>query len=362
MFHKGVNMKLRNIIIIGVVFLIIIVVSLIIIFIILKPKLKAKKNINITNIQKFEFSYTKGYAMNSNIVYIMECEDDCLVTIKPYDKSEQEKVEAKIDDEFIKQLEKILNKYSVSKWDGFDKAAKNVLDGDSFHVYITYDDNQRVSASGYMMWPDRYKNVRGEIDELFMDVYEQNHGIEVDLKPIIYLYPEKKAEVSVKLGYPEKLTVSYPTYQDSWDVIAYPNGTLIDKKTNQELYALFWEGFNTVNKGVQKEGFIVEGKDIQKFLEDKLTFLGLNDKEREEFIIYWLPKLQNNKYNYIRFETMKEQNKNMPLIINPKPDTIIRINMEYKKLEKKIDIQPQKLNKVNRKGFTVVEWGGTILK
>ena len=58
---------------------------------------------------------------------------------------------------------------------------------------------------------------------------------------------------------------------------------------------------------------------------------------------------------------MEEQNTNMPLIINPKPDTLIRINMEYKALNKEISVIEQHLTKMERKGYTVVEWGGTIL-
>ena len=89
---------------------------------------------------------------------------------------------------------------------------------------------------------------------------------------------------------------------------------------------------------------IVKGEDALSFLEEKLEILGLNYKEQEEFIIYWLPKLDSNKYNYIRFETLEEQNNNMPLLITPKPDTLIRINMEYMPLDEKIDIKEQQLH------------------
>ena len=57
-------------------------------------------------------------------------------------------------------------------------------------------------------------------------------------KPIIYLYPEEEIEVSVRLGKPEKITCSYPKYGNGWDVVAKPDGTLIDKDTNRELYSL----------------------------------------------------------------------------------------------------------------------------
>ena len=94
-------------------------------------------------------------------------------------------------------------------------------------------------------------------------------------------------------------------------------------------------------------------------MEEKLAVLGLNYKESEEFIVYWLPKLEKSKYNYIRFQTMDEINRTMELDIDPKPDTLIRVMMEFKPLDKKISVKEQKLVKVERVGYTVVEWGGT---
>lgn len=182
-------------------------------------------------------------------------------------------------------------------------------------------------------------------------------------KPIIYLYPTETTEVSVKLGNPEKLTCSYPKYkEEGWNVIAKPNGDLTDIETGRNLYSLYWEGKNENAKMNMKEGFVVKGEDTIKFLEEKLEILGLNEKEAEEFIIYWLPKLEKNKYNYIRFATKEEINQNMPLEINPKPDTIIRILMEFKGLDKYIEIPEQKLDTPIREGFVAVEWGGTELK
>ena len=60
-----------------------------------------------------------------------------------------------------------------------------------------------------------------------------------DDKPIIYLYPEREQEISVKLGQPENIICSYPEYKTEWNVIAKPNGDLIDLDTNRNLYALW---------------------------------------------------------------------------------------------------------------------------
>ena len=71
--------------------------------------------------------------------------------------------------------------------------------------------------------------------------------------------------------------------------------------------------------------------------------------------------MEHNNYNYIRFVGNEEQDKYMPLEVNPKPDTVIRILMEFMPLDKKIEVKEQKLEKATRNGFTVVEWGGTLL-
>lgn len=113
---------------------------------------------------------------------------------------------------------------------------------------------------------------------------------------------------------------------------------------------------------MEDDGFVVKGEDTAKFLEEKLSILGLTEREAEEFIIYWLPKMEQNKYNYIRFATEKEINTNMAIEINPNPDTIIRILMTYKRLENPIQVEEQNLTTPNRDGFVAVEWGGTEIK
>lgn len=181
-------------------------------------------------------------------------------------------------------------------------------------------------------------------------------------KPIIYLYPTYDMNVSVKLINKENIIHSYPKYQDGWNVLAKTNGTLKDVQTNRELYSLYYESNNSINFKVENEGFVVKGEDTSEFLEEKLSILGLSERETEEFIIYWLPKLEKNKYNYIRFATKDEIEANMPLKIDPKPDTIIRVLMTYKEIDNPINVKEQKLIPQTRKGFVAVEWGGSEIK
>ena len=180
-------------------------------------------------------------------------------------------------------------------------------------------------------------------------------------KPIIYIYPTEESEVTVKLLEPDKITHSYPKYEEKWEVLAKPNGDLTYIENGRELYSLYYESLLTTGEKRTDEGFCVKGEDTIVFLEEKLEILGLSQTEAQEFIIYWLPKLESNKYNYIRFATNEEIEKNMPLEITPKPDSLIRINMVFKGLNNKIDIKEQILETPLREGFVVVEWGGTEL-
>ena len=176
-------------------------------------------------------------------------------------------------------------------------------------------------------------------------------------KPIIYIYPEENGtKVSVTVSNPEKLTCTYPKYGEGWVVLADKDGTLTDN-TGRKYYSLYWEGKDYQNSNFE-EGFVVKGEDTAAFLEEKLAILGLNEREAEEFIVYWLPILERNNYNLIRFLTEDEINSQMRLNIDPEPDTLIRIMMEYKPLMFKRDVKEQVLEKVERTGYTVVEWGG----
>ena len=198
--------------------------------------------------------------------------------------------------------------------------------------------------------------------EEFDDIKESEYDIDIiDDKPVIYIYPEKEQEVEVKLLNDDRLLHSYPKYENSWKVIASPNGNLKEKNRNRNYYALYYES-KTNNIKETEEGFIVEKENITKFLEEKLEILGLNEKEQEEFIIYWLPRLEQNKYVYIRFANKEEIEENMKLEINPKPKTLIRVMMVWKGLNEKKEVKEQKLQKIKRKGYTVVEWGGVELK
>ena len=105
------------------------------------------------------------------------------------------------------------------------------------------------------------------------------------------------------------------------------------------------------------QGFCVAGSDTAAFLEDALAQLGLTDQEANEFLIYWLPRMEGSAYNLIAFQSAA-YTETAQLHIQPAPDTLLRVFMAWKPLDKAVDIAPQTLSAPARTGFTVVEWGG----
>ena len=177
-------------------------------------------------------------------------------------------------------------------------------------------------------------------------------------KPVLYLYPEEQTTVKVELENEKLLGTTYPQYKKGWMVEAYPDGSLYDQKGNY-YYALYWDE-KASSKCKFENGFYVTKENAISFLEEKLTYIGLNDKERNEFIMYWLPTLEQNQQSIVQFDLTEELQEKEKLIITPKPDSLIRIHINIKKVNHKEDIKEQELTSFERKGFTAIEWGGTI--
>jgi hypothetical protein len=146
------------------------------------------------------------------------------------------------------------------------------------------------------------------------------------------------------------MLVEYPkTNKGTWLVIADKDGTLTDTATKKKYSYLFWEALKTKPYTLdEKNAYCVSSKESEKFLEDSLTTLGLNLKEKNDFIVYWLPILEQNKYSLVEFKTT-EYTDTAKLDVIPKPASMIRVFMVFKKSDKKVKTGSPKMKKVTRK-------------
>ncbi|MBT3704630.1 S-layer homology domain-containing protein [Candidatus Peregrinibacteria bacterium] len=196
------------------------------------------------------------------------------------------------------------------------------------------------------------------MQEIITLYYEDTSAAEMG-KPVIYLYPERAMEVSV-LPEPEYgVTISEPELGDGWEVVAYPNGSIVNLEDGSRWDYLFWEGYADLER--PEEGFLVSHDGLEKFWDAKLSYLGLNRNEIADFKEFWLEQLSDEGYYVISFVDQAELDEHAPLTVAPAPDTSIRVYFDYEVYDKPVRVKEQVLEKgADRNGFTLVEWGGAL--
>ncbi len=222
-----------------------------------------------------------------------------------------------------------------------------VMEGEKKAPYATF-----VANHPLFFWADPFGRVIKFSSSKYLPLAECG-------KPVIYLYPEKTTDVSVQLTPVGGFTYTEPAYGKGWKVRATPSGKLTDVLTNKPYPYLFWEGRGGMYQTPDR-GFVVAQAGVHTFLEEKLTALGLNQQERADFIEFWEPRMQGAPHYFVTFMGNEVMDQLAPLAVSPKPDTIIRILMDYTPLQQPKAVQGYSIHTPQRKGFTVVEWGGVL--
>lgn len=178
-------------------------------------------------------------------------------------------------------------------------------------------------------------------------------------KPVVYLYPRNATDVSVQVG--ANVTVSEPQYhRDGWQKVhAEPNGQLTYRGQNYPY--LFWEGTGFgPYPNITNQGVVVARSQAAPTIKSQLKQQGLNAKETADFLEFWQPRLPDTRFVRLTWLNTQQMNQLAPLAISPKPDTTIRVFLDFQGLDAPAKLQPQQFSAPARNGFTVVEWGGLL--
>lgn len=212
--------------------------------------------------------------------------------------------------------------------------------------------SQFVSDLGTIVWTDDYGSTIVFSNRDYAPLAECG-------KPVIYLYPAETTEVSVKVG--ADITQSEPAYNSGWQVTASPLGKLTTSDGSLFDY-LFWEGFGKGEYPQITTGTVVAASDAVQKIKTDLSTIGLNSKEIADFVEFWGPKLPTSGSVRLTWLTNDEMNKLAPLSVSPKPDSVIRVFLDFASVNGGAAITPQTLPTYARNGFTLVEWGGLLKK
>ena len=106
------------------------------------------------------------------------------------------------------------------------------VNGNNIKVSITYKSTCGGCAKENVYYLLKVnKNITSpNVDIKYKEISKEDCDPNMAYKPLIYLYPTVDTKVNVKLGRSEALTSTYPKYKDSWNVLAKPDGELIDDK------------------------------------------------------------------------------------------------------------------------------------
>jgi len=239
-----------------------------------------------------------------------------------------------------------LHVFSELSEDNHDGTGNYLVDG----YYEVFSDSLRINSKcrdNYMVNFVKAEKIR-----------RSDPNRNVTYKPVIYLYPEEKIEISVKIDIHGSEKFLYPSYEESWEFTASPNGDLVFGEDTYNY--LFWEAksSNSISLQDQTTGFFVKKNEVVAFLEEKLTLANLTSKEKADFITFWAPILTQNELNFVHFIFNETCDQYAELEINPKPENTYRIYLIWAQIDEEFEIDNQIIKSFDRAGFHVVEWGG----
>jgi hypothetical protein len=222
---------------------------------------------------------------------------------------------------------------------------------------------QEERRPGFANQDDPTRGLIAICSEVTIVTFDKDGPVFTVRKPVIYLYPEQRTTVRVNVEPNGEFIAQYPTAENgTWSMIATPDGTLFDPKTEKKYSYLFWEALNPGTLAIDREkAFCVRSAEVERFLENACAQLGLNDRERTDFISYWIAPLRRNPISLIQFLTGHEVEAVAKMTIEPKPNSEIRIFMMFQRVREMEQTGSPELPRFVRHRFTAVEWGGANL-
>lgn len=184
-------------------------------------------------------------------------------------------------------------------------------------------------------------------------------------KPVIYLYGQKEEPFTLKVKTDAELKFTYPAYHNEWKGKTSEDGTI--RIDNSNYPYLFWDAALPAEKLSPNwlDADQVEGSGVVTYLENRLTNLGFNEKEKTDFITYWGPRMLQMKVVQIVWIQDEQLDPIASLEITPafKQNRIYILFRETNAfMEQTPELKVPALKPLDRSGNYLVEWGGIEVK
>ena len=151
------------------------------------------------------------------------------------------------------------------------------------------------------------------------------------------------------------MTESIPEYGSGWDVFVETTGR-IDRKYEYLFYEASIHDLPSFNTG-----WCFYNEDLPVELRTILLEIGLNDKEADDFLEYWLEYLAEYEYYSVYPVFNRSLDQYVELHVTPEPDAQLRFWLFFEGSTDFRALPDQAVPAFQRGSTTVVEWGGTLL-
>lgn len=148
-------------------------------------------------------------------------------------------------------------------------------------------------------------------------------------KPVVYTYDQHERANSLEITLPpqSRFTKLIPHFSTGtrWDFQTDKNSQItFENQTFPYLY------YSTFRKNYQNNNYgrTVKGRDIPLFLENKLTYMNLNQKEKADFLEYRLPEFKADLVYSVSFKFNEQFEPYARFGWKHKPEKIFRMFME----------------------------------
>jgi hypothetical protein len=173
-------------------------------------------------------------------------------------------------------------------------------------------------------------------------------------KPNIYIYPKENMDLSVKLLFPKggKILTSIPEYGAAWNVSVDTNGLINDTYTY-----LFYES-NQPDIWQREYGWIIQADDLEAFFRQNMTDYGFKGREIDDFIDYWIPRLNEYPFYLIYPQTKTIIDDVIELEFSKQPEYILRLFYVIEGHDQYPEqLYAPEIPAFSRDGYFVTEWG-----
>jgi hypothetical protein len=253
-----------------------------------------------------------------------------------------------------------------------------------------------VASNGHILGPSASVADWGLEDGDTIDIVMAKVGG----KPVILLYPEHddtKSNVDLLICPAWDLSALYPTgslhhkltdsnarlehleqRHVSWSVTADRCGSLTDNNTQRKYEYLVWEAKTNGRSIAASESssvstslfsldtsraFCVSRSEVGTFMDNALERYGLNTRERNDCVTYWLHDLEEHAWVLVQFLDEAVYEAAAKLTIVPEPTQLIRVFFVFRGVDEEVLGCGGSLPAAakTRSGFVAVEWGAMNL-